>query len=127
MSAQTSTYVYQAFFETLLNYNHNELDWLLALQGWVNYFNVEEVLTKTAACDDQITTVGWRHNDDTPLKEATKPFYVKKRVIMHLRPHLDAFRTACLLVPGVKIKLELFCNTPEFFLFWGANPPPYAM
>ena len=36
---------------------------------------------------------------------------------MHVHPHLGAFRTGRLLVPWVEIKLELFCNTPEFFMF----------
>ena len=117
MSAQTNTYAYHAFFETLLNYNRDERETLLAPRGWVNYFNVGEVLAKTANDDDQITTVGWRHNKTTPLKTATKPFYGNKLMVMHVRPHLDAFRIARFLVPWVEINLGLFCNTPEFFLF----------
>ena len=88
VSAQTNTYAYQAFFETLLIYNHNrdEGETLLALQGWVNYFNVEEVLTRTANDGDQVTTVGWHHNETTPLKTAIKPFYGNKIVVMHGPP-----------------------------------------
>ena len=36
---------------------------------------------------------------------------------MYLGPHLDTFKTGRLLVPHVKIKLKLFCNTPDFILF----------
>ena len=71
----------------------------------------------TGADDDQITTNGWRHNKSNALKDATKIFYNKNRVIMHVHPHLDAFRTGRLLVPPVEIKLELFCNAPDVFLF----------
>ena len=59
------------------------------LQGWVNYFNMEEVLAKTTADDDQIT-IGWWHNETTPLKTATKPFNGNTCAIMHVHPHLDA-------------------------------------
>ena len=36
---------------------------------------------------------------------------------MHVQSHLGAFWTGRLLVRYVKIKSELFCNTPEFFMF----------
>ena len=36
---------------------------------------------------------------------------------MQVFPHLDAFQTGQLLVPFMEIKLELFCNNPDFFLF----------
>ena len=39
-------------------------------------------------------------------------FRDKKKVILHVRPHLDAFHTGWL-------NLDFFCNTPEFFLYGG--------
>ena len=42
MSEQTDMYPYNAFLETLLNYNQDEGETLLAPQGWVNYLNVTE-------------------------------------------------------------------------------------
>ena len=117
ISAQTNTYAYDAFFETLLNYNRDEGETLLTPQGWVNYFNVEENLTRKGRFNDVNTTDGWQHNQSNPLKTATMPIRGNNRVIMHVRPHLDAFWTGPLLVPWVEIKLVLFCNTPEFFMY----------
>ena len=59
LSAQTNTYAYEAFCETLLNYNHEEGETLLAPQGWVNDLNVEELLTRTSGVNDVLTTAGW--------------------------------------------------------------------
>ena len=86
MSTQTNQYAYQAFFETLLNYNRDEGETLLAPQGWVSDFNVEESLARTRANNEVITTVGWGYNESPPLKTATKPFYGNNRIIMHSGP-----------------------------------------
>ena len=117
VSAHTNTHAYSAFLETLLNYNRDEGETLLASQGWVNHLNGVPNLTKTATNADRVTPAGWLHNQSTPLKKATAVFYKKNHVLLHVRPHLDAFQTGSVLVPYVEIKLELFCNTPEFFLF----------
>ena len=120
MSEQTDKYAYNAFLETLLNYNRDEGETLLAPQGWVNYLNVTEHLTAGGAAYDICTTNGWGHGDATPLKTATVPFYNHNKATLIVHPHLEAFRTGRVLVPGVEIVLELFCNRPEFFLF-GTN------
>ena len=120
MSEQTDTYAYNAFLETVLNYNRDEGETLLASQGWVNYLNVKEHLTVGGAADDICTTEGWGHGDSTPLKTATVPFYNNNKATLIVHLHLEAFRIECVLVPGVEIVLELFCNRPELFLF-GTN------
>ena len=120
MSEQTDTHAYNAFLDTPLNYNRDEGDTLLSPQHWVNYLNVTEHLTAGGAADDICTTNGWGHGDATPLKTATVPFYNNNKATLIVHPHLEAFRTGCMLVPGVEIVLELFCNRLEFFLF-GTN------
>ncbi|XP_068735233.1 uncharacterized protein F54H12.2-like [Montipora capricornis] len=120
MIEQTDTYAYNAFLEMLLNYNRDEGETLLAPQGWVNYLNVTEHLTAGGAADGICTTNGWGHGDATPLKTATVPFYNNNKANLIVHPHLEAFHTGRVLVPGVEIVLELFCNRPEFFLF-GTN------
>ena len=59
-------------------------------------------------------------SDSTPLKTATVPFYNNNKATLIVHPHLEAFCTGRVLLPGVEIFLELFCNRPEFFLF-GTN------
>ena len=86
----------------------------------MNYLNVTEHLTAGGADDDICTTNGWGHGDSTPLKTATVPFYNNNKATLIMHPHLEAFRTGRVLVPGVDLVLELFCNWPEFFLF-GTN------
>ena len=105
--------------KTFLNYNCDEGERLLSPQGWVNYLNVVPSLAKEGVADDQVTTERWKHNKTNPLKVATKVFYNKNRVLLQVRPHLDAFHTSRLLVPYIENKLELFCNTPDFFLIGG--------
>ena len=91
MSEQTDTYAYNAFLETLLNYNRDEGETLLAPQGWVNYLNVTEHLTAGGAADDICTTNGWGHGDATPLKTATVPFYNNNKATLIVHPHLEAW------------------------------------
>ena len=75
ISEQTDTYAYNAFLETLLNYNQDEGETLLAPQGWMNYLNVTEHLTAGGVADDICTTNGWEYGDAAPLKIATAPFF----------------------------------------------------
>ena len=117
MSEQTDTYMYKAFIETILNYSRDEGSTLLAPQGWVNYMNVEEQLAGTAADNDITITARWLHNNTNALKTATKLFYGNNKATMIMYPHLAAMRTGRLLVPRVEMVMQLFCNTPDFFLF----------
>ena len=90
---RTDRYAYNAFLETLLNYNQDEGETLLAPQGWVNYLNVTEHLTAGGVPDDICTTNGWGYGDATPLKTATVPFYNNNKATLIVHPHLEAFRT----------------------------------
>ncbi|XP_068739003.1 uncharacterized protein F54H12.2-like [Montipora capricornis] len=117
MSEQTDTYMYKVFIDTILNYSRDEGSTLLAPQGLVNYMNMEEQLEESDANNDISTTAGWAHNDTNALKTATKLFYSNNKTTMIMYPHVAAMRTRRLLVPRVEIVMELFNNTPDFFLF----------
>ena len=117
MSEQTDTYAYTAFIQTLLNHNKEEGKTLLAPQGWVNQLSPPAQLVAAGANDDISTTAGWAHNNAHPLKTFTKKFHEKKKVKLLIRPHLDAFQTGRALVPQVEINLQLYFNSPDFFMF----------
>ena len=117
MSEQTDMYAYKAFIETILNYDRHEGDTLLAPQGWVNQLNVVPRLQAAGVNDDISTTAEWLHNSAQPLKTATVKFHSGQVVSLIVHPHLEAFHTGRLLVPGVEMVLELFCNSPDFFIF----------
>ena len=42
--------------------------------SWVIYLDVVSNLASEGPQDDQVTTFGWRYNQDNPLKDATKIF-----------------------------------------------------
>ena len=117
MSEQTDTYAYKAFIETVLNYNRQEGETLLAAQGWVNQMNVPARLQAAGVNDNLPTTAGWAHNVAQPLKTASVRFQGGNFLTFFVRPHLEAFHTGRLLTLGVEMVLELFCNAPEFFMF----------
>ena len=117
MSEQTDMYAYKAFIETILNYDRHEGDTLLAPQGWVNQLNVVPRLQAAGVNDDISTTAEWLHNSAQPLKTATVKFHSGQVVSLIVHPHLEAFHTGRLLVPGLEMVLELFCNSPDFFIF----------
>ena len=75
MTEQTDTYAYSAFFQTLLNYHHDDGETLLQPQGWVNFLNVTASLAAGGANDDISTTAGYLHNNDNLLKNLTTPFW----------------------------------------------------
>ena len=117
LSLQTDMYAYKAYIETLLNYNRSEGETLLAPQGWKNYVNVVPSLASQGAADDRHTTAGWTTGTNTALKELGGLFKEKSIVTVMIRPHLEAFHTGRVLVPFVELKLEMYFNSPEFFMF----------
>ncbi|XP_068742248.1 uncharacterized protein F54H12.2-like [Montipora capricornis] len=119
MTKQTGTYAYRPFGETLLSYTPSEGETLLAPQGWVNYFNVNASLQSTNAVNDDgplnagVFAIGERN----PLKVLTSKFLGNGWVQLVMKPHLEAFHTGTVLVPGIEIKLRNPLNSPELFCF----------
>ena len=113
MSEQTDTYAYSAYIQTLLNYNRDDGETLLAPQGWVNFLNVKPTLTSGG--DDISTLAGYLHNNDHLLKTLTLPFQGNNMVRLVMRPYLPAFHMGKVMVPGVEMNLELYFNSPDFY------------
>ena len=120
MSEQTDTYSYSAYIQTLLNYNRDDGETLLAPQGWVNFLNVAPTLTSGNG-DDICTTAGYLHNNDNLLKTLTTPFRGNNVVRLVMRPYLPAFHTGKVMVPGVEMNLELYFNSPDFYTWASLN------
>ena len=117
MSEQTDSYAYSAYLETLLNYNRDDGETLLAPQGWVNFLNVTPTLAAAGVNDDISTTANWAHNNDNLLKTLTTPFRGKNVVRLIMRPYFPAFHMGKIMVPGVEMNLELYFNSPDFYTF----------
>ena len=117
MSEKTDSYAYSAYLETLLNYNRDDGETLLAPQGWVNFLNVTPTLAAAGVNDDISTTANWAHNNDNLLKTLTTPFRGKNVVRLIMRPYFPAFHMGKIMVPGVEMNLELYFNSPDFYTF----------
>ena len=114
---QTNTYVYSAFFQTLLNYHRDDGETLLQPHGWVNFLNVILTLATAGVNDDISTTANWAHGDTNALKTLTTPFRGNAVVRLIMRPYLPAFHTGKIMVPGVEMNFELHFNSPDFYTF----------
>ena len=121
MTEQTDTYAYSAFLQTLLNYNRDDGETLLAPQGWVNFLNVTPTLAATGVNDDICTTDGYEHGDSHLLKTLTTPFRGNNVVRMIMRPYLPMFHTGKIMVPGVEMNFELHFNSPDFYTWATIN------
>ena len=117
MTEQTDSYAYSAYFQTLLNYNRDDVESLLAPEGWVNFLNVTPTLAATGGDDDISTTAAWAHNNTNLLKTLTTPFRGNNVVRLIMRPYLPAFHTSKIMVPGVEMNFELYFNSPDFYTF----------
>ena len=79
LNNDSNLYPYQAFFQTLLNYDRSEGETLLAPQGWVNQLDVPPEMEATGGGDDdRPTTEGLKHADAFALKTATTKFSENK-------------------------------------------------
>ena len=121
ISPQPDTYHYKAYLETLMNYNREDGQTVLRPQGW---FNALDFPPQWTANNTDSTTP---HNDyrDLPanhksalaLSRAETAKYVGgARRSLVFQPHLEAFHTGGILVPGVEIKLKFHFNSPNLFL-----------
>ena len=117
ISPQTDTYHYKAYIETLLNYNRDDGDTILKPQGWFNAIDIPDTLT-----NDQMNP---SHNDykalsdkykyvvDTLKAELAK--YDSKSRVFCMVPHIEVFHLNKLLVPNVKIGIQMYFNSPALW------------
>ena len=127
INAQTNTYAYKAYLETLLNYDQQEANSLLRVQGWFNTY------TDGSSALDFATPLTTNNTDTSPHAHYTALSRTKKAALLlsqeeqvHyqdgnvrtliFKPHSEIFQLNKPLVPGVKIKIRFYFNTPAFFL-----------
>ena len=125
ISPQSDTYHYKAFLETLLNYTREEGRTLLRHQGWFDGLDFPPQWTDNNT--DTAANAGLGHdyyqalsaNQKAALamsKAETIPYHGGARHSMVFQPHLEAFHTGHILVPGVEIKMKFHFNSPNLFL-----------
>ena len=121
ISPQSDTYHYKAFLETLLNYTREEGETVLKHQGW---FNALDFPPEWTANNTDSTTPHNNYRDLpsnhkaalAPSKTETAAYRGGARRSLVFQPHLEAFHTGHILVPGVKIKMKFHFNSPNLFL-----------
>ena len=114
MTEQINTYHYEAYLETLLNYNRQEGATKLAPQGWINQLNVIEQMGATGANSDVPTNANWGGN--TELRKLTSRLLDENSHTFIIRPHLPSLKTGKCLVSGVQLDFELFLNPNTIYL-----------
>ena len=125
ISPQSDTYPYKAYLETLMNYNREEGKSVLRPQGWFNALDFPPQWT--ANNTDTTANGGAGHAKYQALSANHKPalaqsktetayYYGGARHSLVFQPHLEAFHTGGILVPGVEIKLKFHFNSPNLFL-----------
>ena len=125
ISPQSDTYHYKAFLETLLNYTREEGQTLLRHQGW---FNALDFPPEWTANNTDTTSQSGRGHDDYIALSATRKsalafskaeklrYAEGARHSLVFQPHLEAFHTGHILVPGVEIKMKFHFNSANLFL-----------
>ena len=125
ISPQSDTYHYKAFLETLMNYVREEGETVLRPQGWFNALDFPPQWT--ANNTDTTSNAGAGHLDYQGLsanhkaalalsKAETAQYIGGARHSLVFQPHLEAFHTGGILVPGVEIKMKFHFNSPALFL-----------
>ena len=119
ISPQTDTYAYKAFFETLLNYNRDEGETILAPQGWINAFDVPARLQIVGTGNDALNDTSHTDNQkaNRGLLQAATRLYVGKTHWLMFQPHLEVFHTGKVLVPNTEIKIQFHFNDPNFWTY----------
>ena len=118
ISPQTDTYAYKAYLETLLNYNRDDGETILAPQCWNNIIDIPDALT----ANQQTQT----HDDFKALDEeqqlVVKTFQKKVEEfsgdivkVFSFVPHIEVFHLSKLLIPGVQTGIKMYFNSPDFW------------
>ena len=114
--------------ETLLNYTREEGQTLLRHQGWFNALDFPPPPPEWTANNTDTTSQSGRGHDDyialtatqksaLAFSKAEKVRYAEgARQSLVFQPHLEAFHTGHILVPGVEIKMKFHFNSPNLFL-----------
>ena len=102
VSSEQDTYWITSYLQTALNHTRSQKESYLTLQGWK-----EDV---SGAFDSLDPTAGNGHN--TSLA-GMRNVYGNGQLFLVCALLLDVFKTDRLLLPGTKIQIEVFYNTPQ--------------
>ena len=120
VTPQSGNYHHQAYIENLLTYSREDGKTKLVVEGWTNDLSVKRNIQRTSGTDD--TPAAGDMNAIAPgLYALTSKLQQKRWMTFVIRPHLPAFTSGRLLVPGVELKLELHLNPMSQILFQSAN------
>ena len=128
INAQTDTYAYKAFLETVLNYDQQEANSLLRPQGWLGtHTDGSSALDFATPLTANNTDSAGPHAHYTALAPTKKAALALSRAeqghyqggafrTLIFKPHSEIFHLSKALVPGVEIKIRFYFNAPAFFL-----------
>ena len=121
ISPQSDTYHYNAYLETLLNYDREDGKTVLGPQGWFNQVDFPPQWTATntdyGTPDAAYNALSANHKGALAAMVAETTKYAGG--VTHslvFTPHLEVFHTGKLLVPGIEIKMKFHFNGPNLFL-----------
>ena len=119
ISPQTDTYGYKALLDTVLNFERDDRETILKPQGWTNGLN-PPIGQLTA---NQLDVVHADHaalpeTEWLALKHMRQEYgqYASKTHVLRFKPMIKLFRLSKLLVPQVQIGIQMFFNSPDFFM-----------
>jgi len=127
ISPQTDTYHLKAYLEAILNNDRDDGETLLTPHGWYNCLGVPDDGDADELTANMLDT---GHDDYKALSQDLKnlvqgrvQFLGGKRVTLRFKRYLEVFHLSKLLVPGVKIQIEMYFNSPAMWTVrWdGAN------
>jgi len=116
ISPQTDTYHLKVQLEAIMNYDCDDGDTLLTLQGWYNCLGVPDDGVADQSTANKLDPA---HNDYKALPKDLKnlvlgrlQFLGGKRVVWRFKLYLELFQLSKLLVPGIHIQIEMYFNSP---------------
>ena len=120
MNDEQNSYHYKAFLQTLLNFNSNDGETVLAPQGWFNQIDVKEEYTanNTDKAGDHANyqALTQNHKDALAAQTVELVHYAGgKRRMLRFKPLLEVFHLSKVLVPGVQINIQMYMNPPSIF------------
>ena len=120
ISPQSDTYHYNAYLETLLNFDREDGKTVLGPQGWFNQVDFPPQWTATNT-DKAGNHAHWQALSDNQkgafdamVAEVAK-YAAGVTHSLVFTPHLEVFHTGKLLVPGIEIKMKFHFNGPALF------------
>ena len=124
---QVDMYHLKAFIQTIFNYDRNDGETRLEPAGWRN--EIDSPVTYTASNvkmdDGAYTALSTNHQDSIKNQRAdARDYYAGgKRIILRMKPFIDASHQGKWIVPKTLLELEFYLNPAALFMNGEANPP----